>query len=61
MVQLEVEDALTKKHKKWKDFEMAWNEYEETLEDKTALWSKESFSNFINPVLEEILMGKRSS
>ena len=43
------------------DFEKAWKEYEENIEDKTALWSPKSFENFIQPLFDRKLRkhGKR--
>ena len=46
------EEELFDKFGDTNDFEKAWKEYKEKLEDKTALWSQESFKRFIQPLFE---------
>jgi len=48
------EVELYEKYEKFEDFERAWKEYEEKLEDKTALWSPESFERFVHPLFERM-------
>jgi hypothetical protein len=50
--QMRKEEELYEKHGGSEDFERAWKEYKEKLEDKTALWSQESFERFIHPLFE---------
>jgi len=44
------EEELFEKYEKIEDFKRAWKEYEEKREDKTPLWSRESFARFIQPL-----------
>jgi len=44
------EEELFEKYEKIKEFKKAWKEYEEKREDKTPLWSRESFARFIQPL-----------
>ena len=48
------EGELYERYEKFEDFERAWKDYEEKLEDKTALWSKESFERFVQPLFERM-------
>ena len=50
--QMRKEEELYEKHGDSEDFERAWKEHKEKLEDKTALWSQESFKGFIQPLFE---------
>ena len=50
MKQMEVEEDISRKHKRWKNYEKAWKEYEASLEDKTPLWTRESFKKFSNEI-----------
>jgi len=50
--QMRKEEELFGKFEDTEDFEKAWEEYKEKLEDKTALWSQESFERFIQPFFE---------
>jgi hypothetical protein len=50
--QMRKEEELYEKHEGSEDFERAWKEYKDRLEDKTALWSSESFERFIHPLFE---------
>lgn len=50
--QMRKEEELYEKHGDSEDFERAWKEHKERLEDKTALWSQESFARFIQPFFE---------
>lgn len=43
----------------FEDFEKAWKEYEENIEDKTALWSPQSFENFIQPLFDGMVRKHR--
>jgi len=52
--QIRKEEELYEKHGDSEDFEKAWKEHKEKLEDKTALWSQESFERFLQPLLEKI-------
>jgi len=51
--QMRKEEELYEKHGDSEDFERAWKEHKERLEDKTALWSQESFERFIQPFFEK--------
>jgi len=53
------EEELSEKYERFEDFQQAWKEYMETLEDKTALWSRESFENFIQPLFDRMLRKHR--
>jgi len=57
--QMRKEEELYERHGDSEDFEKAWKEYRENLEDKTALWSQESFERFIQPLLK-MVCAKRS-
>ena len=52
------EEEISEKYEKFEDFQQVWKEYLETLEDKTALWSPESFENFIRPFFDARLRKK---
>jgi len=52
--QMRKEEELYEKHGDSEDFERAWKEHKEGLEDKTALWSQDSFRRFIQPLFERI-------
>lgn len=52
--QMHVEDELLKKYEDYGDFKKAWKEHEANLENKTALWSRESFERFVKPVFEKM-------
>jgi len=52
------EEELSREYEKFEDFEREWNKYLETLEDKTPLWSKESFEHFIRPFFDARLRKK---
>jgi hypothetical protein len=43
------EEELYDRYKRSEDFEKAWKEYKDKREDKTTLWSPESFERFIQP------------
>lgn len=49
-----MEEELFEKYEKIEDFERAWKEYEEKREDKTPLWSRESFARFIQPLFDRV-------
>jgi hypothetical protein len=49
------EDELLEKCENDEEFEQAYAEYLEALEDKTALWSRESFENFTRPFFDASL------
>ena len=49
------EEELSERYERFEDFEKAWKEYEDNIEDKTALWSPESFENFIQPLFDDTL------
>jgi len=49
------EEELFKKYESDEEFERAYDEYLETVDDKTRLWSPESFENFIKPFFESRL------
>ena len=51
--QMRKEEELFEEHGDSEDFEKAWKEHKEKLEDKTALWSQESFARFIQPLFEK--------
>lgn len=51
--QMRKEEELFEEHGDSEDFERAWKEYEEKLEDTTALWSQESFAHFIQPLFKK--------
>jgi hypothetical protein len=51
--QIQKEEELFDKFGDTDDFDKAWKEYEEKREDKTALWSQESFERFIQPLFEK--------
>jgi len=53
--QTRVEEELFEKYEKIEDFKRAWKEYEEKREDKTPLWSPESFARFIQPLFDRML------
>jgi|GEM_PF-6509604 len=46
------EDELLDRYEDDEEFEQAHKEYVESLEDKTALWSRESFEKFSRPVFD---------
>lgn len=52
------EDELLEKYETDKEFEQAYHKYLETLEDKTALWSPESFEKFTRPFFDARLREK---
>ena len=54
------EEELFGKYKKFEDFQRAWKEYEETLEDKTPLWSLQSFENYIQPLFHKLFRKPRN-
>jgi len=53
------EEELLEKYENDEEFEQAYNGYLETLEDKTALWSRESFEQFTRPFFDSCLRKKR--
>ena len=52
------EEELLKKYERDEEFEQAYSEYLESLADKTALWSPESFENFTRPFFDAGLRQK---
>lgn len=50
--QMRKEEELYEKHGDSEDFKRAWKEHKEKLEDKTALWSQESFERFMKPLFD---------
>lgn len=46
------EEELLNEFERVEDFEKAWKEYEETLEDRTPLWSTQSFENYVQPLFD---------
>lgn len=53
------EEELLKKYEDDEEFERAHNEYIQGLEDKTALWTRESFDNFTRPFFDSCLRKKK--
>ena len=53
------EEELFEQYKLVEDFEKAWKEYAENIDDKTPLWSPQSFDNFIQPLLKGMLRTHR--
>jgi hypothetical protein len=53
------EEELLDRYEDDEEFEQAHKEYVESLEDKTALWSRESFEKFTRPVFDSGLRKKR--
>ena len=51
--QMHKEEELYETHGDSEDFERAWKEHKERLEDKAALWSQESFERFIQPFFKK--------
>jgi hypothetical protein len=49
------EKELLAKHEDDEEFERAYDEFLETVEDKTRLWSPESFERFIKPFFDSRL------
>ena len=43
-----------KKYEEDEEYIKAWDEYEKTLDDKTPLWSQESFSRDFNKAYKQI-------
>ncbi len=52
------EGELLEKYENDEEFEQAYKEYLESLEDKTALWSPESFEQFTRPFFDAGLRKK---
>ena len=52
------EEELLEKYEDDEEFEQAYKEYLENLEDKTHLWSPESFENFTRPFFDARLRKK---
>jgi len=52
------EEELLNQYKDAEEFEKAHQEYVQALEDKTALWSKESFENFTTPFFDALHKNK---
>lgn len=53
------EEELLKKYEDSKKFGQVYNDWLETMADKTALWSPESFEQFIQPLFDAGLRQKR--
>lgn len=49
-----IETELLTKYEDNEEFEKAHQEYVQALEDKTSLWSKESFENFTSPFFDAL-------
>ena len=53
-----MEEELIIKYEDDEEFKQAYNKYFESLEDKTALWSPESFESFTRPFFDASLRKK---
>lgn len=54
------EEELLAKCENEEKFEHAYDEYLETLEDKTSLWSSESFEKFTSPIFDSSLKKRKT-
>lgn len=54
------EEELLAKCENEEEFEQAYDEYLEILEDKTSLWSSESFEKFTSPFFDASLKKRKS-